>query len=167
MKLLFSIIVFFSLLSPLHAAIETHDFKDAQTEKDYKALIDELRCLVCQNQNLSGSDAPLAKDLRDQAYNMLQQGKSRDEVIEYMVNRYGNFVLYRPPLESNTLILWIGPFALLLIVLVVVMLRIKRTRSVEAPEKQGLENAKHLLEDDANTMAETADNTPDSTGEVK
>lgn len=162
MKLLYSLIMFFSLLSPLYAAIETHEFNDLQTEKDYMALIDELRCLVCQNQNLAGSDAPLAKDLRNQAYTMLQQGKSRDEVVEYMVNRYGNFVLYRPPLESNTLLLWIGPFALVLLVLIIVIVRIKTTKSVEAPEKQGLDKAKHLLEDDVNASTATTSNTGDT-----
>ena len=156
MKLFYSLIFLFSLLMPAHAAIEALKFKDAQTEDDYNELIKELRCLVCQNQNLAGSDAPLAKDLRDQTYNMLQKGMDRDDVVEYMVNRYGEFVLYRPLLNSNTFLLWIGPFALLAIVLIVVMVRIKRTKTVEAPEEGGLENAKHLLEEDMSSSADSS-----------
>lgn len=145
MKLLISLILVFGLILPAHAAIDTFIFKDDATEAEYQSLVQELRCLVCQNQNLAGSDADLAKDLRKQTYDMLQQGKSRAEVIDYMVTRYGDFVLYRPPLKSSTLFLWGGPFALLLIVLIVVMLRIKKTRSVEAPEQNKLEQAKNLL----------------------
>ena len=149
MKYLIGLLLFFTLLtSPVYSAIEVHKFNDAATEAVYKELIEELRCLVCQNQNLAGSDADLAKDLRQKTYELLQQGKSRDDVVEYMVNRYGDFVLYRPPVKSSTLLLWAGPFALLFIVLIVVMLRIKKTRSVEAPEQKNLDQAKNLLADD-------------------
>lgn len=145
MKIVFSLIVWLSFVVPASAAIEAYEFKDAATEAEYKALIQELRCLVCQNQNLAGSDADLAKDLRQQTYEMLQQGKNREQVVEYMVNRYGDFVLYRPPVKSSTLFLWAGPFALLLLVLIIVVIRIKKTRSIEAPEKVNLEQAKDLL----------------------
>ena len=145
MKTLISIVLFFSMLTPLKAAIEFHQFKDAATEAEYKQLIEELRCLVCQNQNLAGSDADLAKDLRQQTYDMLQQGKSRAEIVEYMVNRYGDFVLYRPPVKSSTLLLWAGPFALLLFVLVAVMYRIKKTRKIEEPELKDMAHAHDLL----------------------
>ena len=149
MKYLTGLLLFFTLLTPVYAAIEVHEFKDAATEADYKNLIEELRCLVCQNQNLAGSDADLAKDLRQQTYELLQQGKSRAEVVDYMVTRYGDFVLYRPPVKSSTMLLWAGPFALLFIVLIVVMLKIKKTRTVEAPVQKNLDQAKNLLSDDA------------------
>ncbi len=149
MKLLLSLFLLFGLLAPVHAAIEALSFKDAATEAEYKELIQELRCLVCQNQNLAGSDADLAKDLRHQTYTMLQQGKSRAEVVDYMVNRYGDFVLYRPPVKSSTMLLWTGPFALLLLVLIVVLIKIKQTRSVEAPEEKNLNQAKSLLAEDS------------------
>lgn len=135
------------LFVPAHAAIEAYEFKDPATEADYKDLIEELRCLVCQNQNLAGSDADLAKDLRQQTYDMLTQGKSREDVVDYMVTRYGDFVLYRPPVKSSTLLLWVGPFALLLIVLIIVMFKIKKTRVVEAPEQKNLDQAKNFLSD--------------------
>ena len=145
MKILYSLILLFGLLTPAHAAIEAYQFQDEATEALYKDLIKELRCLVCQNQNLADSDADLAKDLRQQTYEMLQQGKGRKEIIEYMVNRYGDFVLYRPPVKSNTLILWVGPFILVLVVLLIVIIKVKKTRSVEAPEQDNLAQAKDLL----------------------
>jgi len=148
MKYLISLLLFFTLSAPVYAAIEVHEFNDAATEADYKDLIEELRCLVCQNQNLAGSAAALAKDLRQQTYELLQQGKSRAEVVDYMVTRYGDFVLYRPPVKSSTLLLWAGPFALLFIVLIIVMLKVKKTRTVEAPEQKNLDQAKSLLSDD-------------------
>lgn len=132
---------------PAQASIEALDFNSPQVEKDYYTLIDELRCLVCQNQNLKDSNADLAKDLRKQTYEMLQQGKSKQDVIDYMVARYGDFVLYRPPLKSTTILLWTGPFLLLLVVLFLVIRRIRRNRSVEPPEPETLEQARHLLHD--------------------
>jgi len=136
------------LALPVRAAIEVLEFNSPQVEKDYYTLIDELRCLVCQNQNLKDSNADLAKDLRRQTYEMLQQGKSKQEVVDYMVARYGDFVLYRPPLKTNTLLLWSGPFLLLMVVLFLVVRRIRRNRSVEPPEPRTLEQARHLLNDD-------------------
>ena len=90
--LLLATLVFW--VPPLQAVIETYEFESAQMEADYKKLIDELRCLVCQNQNLSASDADLARDLRRETYEMLLQGKSPQQVVEFMVARYGDFVLY-------------------------------------------------------------------------
>lgn len=79
----------------------------------YHALAEELRCLVCQNQTLADSDASLAVDLRRQLESMVVEGRSDDEIKSYLVQRYGDFVLYRPPMQSNTWLLWFGPFALL------------------------------------------------------
>ena len=145
------LIVFFTLylfLFPAHSAIEAYQFKDAATEETYKELIHELRCLVCQNQNLADSDADLAKDLRQQTYEMLQQGKGREQIVKYMVERYGDFVLYRPPLKSNTFLLWIGPFVLLLLVLIVIFTRFRKKQVLEAPEEQAMNQAKGLLSDE-------------------
>jgi len=100
--------------SALFARIETHQFNSPEDEARFKNLTEELRCLVCQNQNIADSNAELAQDLRDQVYTMIQQGKSNEEIVGYMVQRYGDFVLYRPPLESSTLLLWIGPFIILI-----------------------------------------------------
>jgi cytochrome c-type biogenesis protein CcmH len=86
---------------------------EAQQER-FNRLTGELRCLVCQNQNLADSDAPLAHDLRDEIFEMMQAGRSDDEIKQFLVERYGDFVLYRPPMKGNTLILWLGPALLLL-----------------------------------------------------
>jgi cytochrome c-type biogenesis protein CcmH len=86
---------------------------DANTEGRLKALAEELRCLVCQNQTIADSHAPLAVDLRNQIRAQVTQGRSDDQIRAYMVERYGDFVLYRPPFRATTALLWIGPFALL------------------------------------------------------
>jgi len=84
-------------------------------EKRVTALATELRCLVCQNQTLADSNAPLAVDLRNQIREQLKSGKSERDVMEYMVARYGDFVLYRPPLKATTIALWAGPFVFLVL----------------------------------------------------
>ncbi len=86
---------------------------DPVLEARVQALSEELRCLVCQNQNLADSHAELAIDLKNQVRELLKSGRSEKEVAAYMVERYGDFVLYRPPLKMTTLLLWVGPFALL------------------------------------------------------
>jgi len=111
---------------PTYAVVEQVEFADAQTEQRYKKLIAELRCLVCQNQNLADSDADLAKDLRRKTVEMLQSGASDKEVLSYMRERYGDFVLYRPPFNTTTALLWLGPFILLLAVVIGIFRSIKR-----------------------------------------
>jgi cytochrome c-type biogenesis protein CcmH len=88
--------------------------KDAALEARLKTLSEELRCLVCQNQTLADSTAPLAEDLRREVRELAQQGKSDAEIKQYLVARYGDFVLYKPPVKPTTWILWFGPFAFLL-----------------------------------------------------
>lgn len=114
--LLLATIFLGALFAPVsQAAIESYQFDTAQQEADYKELIFELRCLVCQNQNLADSNAGLAKDLRQQTYKLLvEENASKQEVIDYMVARYGEFVLYKPPVENHTLLLWAGPALFLL-----------------------------------------------------
>jgi len=86
---------------------------DAATEKRLKALAEELRCLVCQNQTIADSNAPLALDLRNQIRGMIGQGQSDEQIKAYMVARYGDFVLYRPPFQATTVLLWLGPLLLI------------------------------------------------------
>ncbi len=86
---------------------------DPQVEQRLKGLAEELRCLVCQNQTIADSNAPLALDLRQQIRGQIAQGRSDDQIREYMVDRYGDFVLYKPPVKATTLLLWVGPFALI------------------------------------------------------
>ena len=89
--------------------------EDPVLEARLKAMSHELRCLVCQNQTLADSDAPLAEDLRKEIRTQMREGKSDQEVIDYLVARYGDFVRYRPPVNNSTALLWFGPFLLLLI----------------------------------------------------
>jgi cytochrome c-type biogenesis protein CcmH len=95
------------------AAQEPLIFDSKEQESRYNGLTLELRCLVCQNQNLADSDAPLAQDLRKEIYDMMQAGQTDDQIKTFMVDRYGDFVLYRPPMQGNTLALWFFPGVLL------------------------------------------------------
>jgi cytochrome c-type biogenesis protein CcmH len=110
------------------AAVEYKKFDNPQQEEAYKVLIEELRCLVCQNQTIADSNAELAQDLRRQVYEMLQQGKSKDEIATFMTDRYGDFVLYNPPFKAKTGVLWIGPIVFLLIGLVMLVVFSRRKK---------------------------------------
>lgn len=90
-------------------------FDSVEQEARFKRLMTELRCLVCQNQSLEDSHAPLAQDLRNQAYNMMRDGASDEAIMGYMVDRYGDFVRYRPAFKPMTFLLWVGPLMLLLV----------------------------------------------------
>lgn len=112
----FLLVISLLFLTPVQAVkIEFHDFKTPQQEQLYLQLIAELRCVKCQNQNLAESNAELAKDMRDKTYELILNGGSRDDVIKYMTDRYGDFVLYKPPFKKNTWLLWIGPPLFLLL----------------------------------------------------
>lgn len=131
-----------------HAVIEVRTFDDPDKQRLYEELIDELRCLVCQNQNLAASNAELARDLRRQAHEMIERGAGKDEVVDYMVERYGDFVLYRPPFKSTTLLLWLGPVLFLatgLIVVIVIARRRASTADVLSDDER--RKARSLLED--------------------
>lgn len=91
------------------AAIDVYTFDSDAQEQTFRELTKELRCPKCQNQDIADSNAGLAKDLRDKTYQMVREGKDKQEVVDYMVARYGNFILYNPPLMASTLILWLGP----------------------------------------------------------
>ncbi|MGB5650122.1 MAG: cytochrome c-type biogenesis protein [Sedimenticolaceae bacterium] len=113
----------------VQARVEVLSFDTPEHEERYNKLIAELRCLVCQNQNLADSNAELAVDLRRKTYEMVKQDKSEKEIAGYMVERYGEFVLYRPPLNSNTLLLWGGPLIILLIGVSLLVRTIRRRRA--------------------------------------
>jgi len=105
---------------------------DPQLEIQVHRLSTELRCLVCQNQTLADSDAPLAEDLRVEIREMAAKGKSDQEIIDYLVARYGDFVLYRPPVKATTVLLWAGPFLLLLIGLIGLVLILRSRKQIIA-----------------------------------
>lgn len=107
-------------------------FESQQQQDRFDELTKELRCLVCQNQNLADSDAPLAHDLRREVHAMLQTGKNNEEIKQFMVERYGDFVLYRPPVQQNTYLLWIAPAVLLLIGALVLRSSIKKRAALLA-----------------------------------
>ena len=115
-----------------HAQVGTDvaplQFNDAAEERRFRALVSELRCVMCQNQSLSDSNAQIAHDLRREVLDLMRAGKSDAEVKEFLVARYGEFVLYRPMMTGKTWLLWLGP-ALLLLVGGVVIARIVRKRS--------------------------------------
>ena len=109
----------FSVLSiNAYAAIDVYDFDSVQQEAQYRGLIEELRCPKCQNQNLAGSDAPIAQDLKQKTYDLIKDGRSDGEIRAYMQERYGDFITYKPPVRPSTWILWFFP-PLLLITLIV------------------------------------------------
>lgn len=131
---------------------EPRSFRNEIDERRYKAMVEELRCLVCQNQTIAASDADLAKDLRDRVYAMIDAGRSDQEIVDYMVQRYGEFVLYRPPLSINTILLWAGPFALGVVALGMLIRRVRRADRAHGRDDRPLsaqqrEDAMKLLED--------------------
>jgi len=108
--------------------------QDPVLEKRVMALAEELRCLVCQNQTLADSNAPLAEDLRNQIRERMREGNSDAQVVDYLVARYGDFVLYRPPLKATTVLLWFGPLLLLAAGFAVLLRRLLLRRSMEVAE---------------------------------
>ncbi|QUM77466.1 cytochrome c-type biogenesis protein CcmH [Moritella sp. 24] len=91
------------------AVIDVYDFETAEQEALFRTLTAELRCPKCQNNNLADSNASIAKDMRQKTYNMVIEGKNEDEIVTYWIDRFGNFVLYKPPVTLGTAILWVGP----------------------------------------------------------
>lgn len=114
-KLILSLFAALVLSMTAHAAIEVHEFDTLEQEQQFKELGNTLRCPKCQNNTIADSNAELAVDLREKVYEMTKAGKSKQEIIDYMIARYGNFVTYNPPFTIATAILWVGPIGVLLI----------------------------------------------------
>nr|WP_206441523.1 cytochrome c-type biogenesis protein [Amphritea opalescens] len=115
-------VILLSVSTLASAAIDTYEFKDNATRERFQSLAAELRCPKCQNQNIADSNSPIAEDLRNELHRMLEEGADDQQVIDFMVGRYGEFVLYRPRVTEQTYLLWYGPAGLLLIGVVVVLL---------------------------------------------
>lgn len=115
----------------LAQAIDPLPFKDHAEEVRFQKLTRELRCLVCQNENLADSNADLARDLRREVFQLMQSGKSDAEIKQYLVDRYSDFVLYDPPVQTSTLLLWFGPLAILLAGAVVVVTTVRKRNKTE------------------------------------
>ena len=132
-------------------AIDPQTFDSPEQEARYKTLVAELRCLVCQNQNIADSSAPLAKDLRDQVLELMSQGKTDAEIKTYMTDRYGDFVLYQPPVKSSTLVLWFGPAAILVGGMLFFVVTLRRRMALAAdqladPDQEELDRRLDQLE---------------------
>ena len=115
------------------AVIETYEFSDVNLERRYHSLSDELRCPKCQNQTIADSNAPIAKDLRFLLHEQLESGASDDEILSFMVARYGEFVRYRPGLDSNTALLWYGPLLLTFVTLAALAMHLRGRHKAIAP----------------------------------
>jgi cytochrome c-type biogenesis protein CcmH len=139
--------------APVAAREATPMASDPALEARVMAIAEELRCLVCQNETIAASHADLAVDLRGQIRVKLAQGQTSQQILDFMVERYGDFVLYRPPLKPLTLLLWLGPFVLLLLAAGVLALNVRRLRrsatgeALSAAERQ---RAQQLLDPDGN-----------------
>ena len=115
-------------------------------QKRYHAILEELRCLVCQNQTLADSSSELATDLRVEVKNMLENGRADQEILDFMSARYGDFVLYNPPVKSHTLFLWLGPFVFLLIgVIAALVIVSKRSKSEQGMSDEQQQRVNELL----------------------
>ncbi|CAH0540753.1 cytochrome c-type biogenesis protein [Vibrio marisflavi] len=127
LMILFATLAFCSVAQ---AAIEVYDFDNQQQEKQFQELSNTLRCPKCQNNTIADSNAGLAQDLRQKVYVMTKEGKSKAQIVDYMVARYGNFVTYNPPFNWSTAILWIGPGFVLVFGFTVIVLRSRKAKKV-------------------------------------
>lgn len=137
-------------VSVANARVEVLQFESTDQEDTYKSLIAELRCLVCQNQNIADSNAELAVDLRRKTYKMVQQGKSEEEIVDFMVDRYGEFVMYKPRISGKNLLLWVLPFVFLGIAvffLIKTIAQRKKSAENEAIDQTAINRASDLLAD--------------------
>lgn len=119
----------FLFSSVAFSAIDALNFSSPQQESDYHQLTQSLRCPQCQNNNIADSNATIAVDMRGKVFELLQEGKSKNDVVDYMVARYGNFVTYDPPITASTLVLWIAPLLLVLLGVVFLLRRKPKTQS--------------------------------------
>ena len=129
-----ALLAFLLSLASINAfsAFNTYQFDDPEKKQLFDKLINELRCTVCQNQTIAGSNADLAKDLRDKTYKMVKEGKTEQQIKDFMVDRFTDFVLYRPPVKKSTYLLWAGPFILMLLAIIFLIIQI-RNRIHSAP----------------------------------
>ncbi|CAH0525238.1 cytochrome c-type biogenesis protein [Vibrio hippocampi] len=137
MRSLIAFIATILLAVSVHAAIEFHEFESLEQEQQFKELSNTLRCPKCQNNTIGDSNAPLAQDLRQKVYEMTKDGKSKQDIIDYMIARYGNFVTYNPPFTVATAILWLGPLTVVVIGFTLIVIRSRNNKVKPAAEADG------------------------------
>ena len=142
MRIALALLLAVALVAPAAAGEAAPAAEDPVLEKRVIELATELRCLVCQNQSLADSNAPLAVDLRNQIRERMREGQSESQIVDFMVARYGDFVLYRPPVKATTALLWFGPILLVVVGLVVLFVRLRRRRAVAEPELSAVDRAR-------------------------
>ncbi|HHB13508.1 MAG TPA: cytochrome c-type biogenesis protein CcmH [Chromatiales bacterium] len=132
-----------TLLGTAHAgSLAQFDFSGPVTQEHFKQVLGKLRCLVCQNETLLDSQAELAQDLRREVYDLMASGKSDQEVIDFLTARYGDFVLYDPPVKPSTYLLWYGPFALFVVGMVALLVTVRRRGQGPEPQLSPEEQAR-------------------------
>ncbi|EPJ91223.1 cytochrome c-type biogenesis protein [Pseudomonas psychrophila] len=142
-----AVVLGLTLTGVAHAAIDTYEFANDAERERFRELTKELRCPKCQNQDIADSNAPIATDLRREIFRMLGEGKDNQQILDFMVARYGDFVLYKPALTSKTAVLWFGPLALLvggMVVIGVIVGRRRRTEQTEGSDTLSVEERKRL-----------------------
>ncbi|QZI69060.1 cytochrome c-type biogenesis protein CcmH [Pseudomonas protegens] len=135
-----------SIAGVAHAAIDTYQFANDTDRERFRELTKELRCPKCQNQDIADSNAPIAADLRKEIFRMLGEGKDNQQIIDFMVDRYGDFVRYKPALTGKTALLWFGPAGLLLggLVIIAVIVRRRRVERSDSPNTLSVEERQRL-----------------------
>ena len=131
-------------------AIDAYPFPNEELQQRYDALIAELRCPQCLNTNLAGSDAMIAQDLRREVHRMLLEGKSDEEILEFMHERYGDFILYDPRISANTLLLWIGPLLFLLVAAIVMVRLLSKPEDAGSLSEEERARLNRLLDESEN-----------------
>lgn len=133
-----------------HAAIDPYDFDNESQRERYRHFIEEMRCPKCQNQNLAGSDAPIAQDLRRELHRLLMEGRSDGEIVDFMVARYGAYILYDPPFDSKTALLWLAPVGFFIVGAIALAMIVRRRRAAPPADLSAAERARldELLRED-------------------
>ncbi len=143
-RLVAALVLSLGLTTLAHAAIDAYEFRDEAERARYAQLTKELRCPKCQNQDIADSNAPIAADLRKEIFRMLGEGRSNQQIIDFMVDRYGDFVRYKPALSRKTWLLWFGPAGLLVGGLIVIGVIVVRRRGQDNRQDPTLSDEERL-----------------------
>ncbi|WP_250657695.1 cytochrome c-type biogenesis protein [Alkalimarinus coralli] len=137
-KLILSLCLLLSMSAIADEGADTLEFKSDEQRSQYQRLTEELRCPKCQNQNIADSNAPIAKDLRNEVHRMILEGDNEEQIVDFMVERYGNFVVYKPKFDTTTYLLWLGPACIAMLGLVIVVISARKKRRASDTEGSAL-----------------------------